>query len=457
MSNSNEERRDCLNEGFQRNHYYYGKLMTVRDFEEEQWYINEKRRLLNRTLQGPGIVCGLKTETPGGIENFSVQTGEEGNITLTVVKGGVVLDCRGNEIVVPDNTRVKPQIDEDTGSVPRESRENYLYLYLRYREDYAERVQAATHSFTCEDTCAPNRVAELFEVVAARLPPAVYPGNGTACPPIPDIKEEEDCREKLNEWLSSPICAKCINTGVFFLAIKLDDDTWNIDKKETAKLRSFIGSNRMLSELILHHMTDFSNPHNTGEFVRSPTYIKKIGWTHAETMHWDEFIKRCENGEFWVQYSKDVTGMDEETFGIALKLKHSMLKQRPGDISNVLWEFTAGAPYDYYLRGVVIGETEKGDQSKKRYTFGIDPTHSAELQSLASFLKGKGILRVYIRVKCDFILDSKKQVTARPHIGEDPKTAAKILVQNKVLGGEFETWVDVELPYAPKNQPANKK
>ena len=44
----------------ERNNYYYGKLMTVRDFLDEQRYFNEKRWLINRMISGWGVVCGLK-------------------------------------------------------------------------------------------------------------------------------------------------------------------------------------------------------------------------------------------------------------------------------------------------------------------------------------------------------------------------------------------------------------
>ena len=43
----------------ERNRYFYGKMLTARDFETEQRYFNNKRRLLNRTLYGAGVVCGL--------------------------------------------------------------------------------------------------------------------------------------------------------------------------------------------------------------------------------------------------------------------------------------------------------------------------------------------------------------------------------------------------------------
>ena len=34
----------------ERNRYFYGKMLTARDFETEQRYFNNKRRLLNRNV-----------------------------------------------------------------------------------------------------------------------------------------------------------------------------------------------------------------------------------------------------------------------------------------------------------------------------------------------------------------------------------------------------------------------
>lgn len=44
---------------FERNSFYPGKLLTARDFEAEQRYMNDKRRLMNRLFGGSGIVAGL--------------------------------------------------------------------------------------------------------------------------------------------------------------------------------------------------------------------------------------------------------------------------------------------------------------------------------------------------------------------------------------------------------------
>ncbi|MBP5410850.1 MAG: hypothetical protein J6Y26_02955, partial [Lachnospiraceae bacterium] len=44
---------------FERTKYYYGMLLSVDDFNAEQRYMNDKRRLVNRLIHGMGVVCGL--------------------------------------------------------------------------------------------------------------------------------------------------------------------------------------------------------------------------------------------------------------------------------------------------------------------------------------------------------------------------------------------------------------
>lgn len=72
----------------ERNRYFYGKLMTARDFEDEQTYFNDKRRLGNRMLHGTGIVAGL------GVLLVDNQTFS--------LEAGMALDYLGREIVVAD-------------------------------------------------------------------------------------------------------------------------------------------------------------------------------------------------------------------------------------------------------------------------------------------------------------------------------------------------------------------
>lgn len=112
---------------FERNRYFYGKLLTVRDFEIEQRYFNDKRRLMNRLLVGPGILAGLNVLS---VDDKTI-----------LVEPGVALDFQGREIVVetPHITRlsVVEGFDAigDTGEI---------YLTLQYDEELREAVHNAT-------------------------------------------------------------------------------------------------------------------------------------------------------------------------------------------------------------------------------------------------------------------------------------------------------------------------
>ena len=94
---------------FERNKYFYGKLLTVDDFETEQRYMNDKRRVLNRFLYGTGVVCGLNVVP---IDDMTIS-----------VEPGLALDFSGREIVV-DTPAVKKLsmidgFDSFTGAVTK--------------------------------------------------------------------------------------------------------------------------------------------------------------------------------------------------------------------------------------------------------------------------------------------------------------------------------------------------
>src|SRR3712207_9526036 len=83
---------DYLTRTVDRNRYFYGKLMTVRDFLREQEYFNSKRWLINRLLFGSGVVCGLEVSAVPG----------EGKKTVVEVERGVAFDPYGREITVSE-------------------------------------------------------------------------------------------------------------------------------------------------------------------------------------------------------------------------------------------------------------------------------------------------------------------------------------------------------------------
>ena len=116
---------------FERNRYFYGKMLTARDFEIEQRYHNNKRRLLNRVLFGAGVVCGL-----GVYQNddtsFSVET-------------GMALDYLGREIVVPTPIIRKLQMVDGYENLEK-SEQAYLCLkYSQFDREPVNNIGASDH------------------------------------------------------------------------------------------------------------------------------------------------------------------------------------------------------------------------------------------------------------------------------------------------------------------------
>ncbi len=71
--------------------FFDGQLLTATDFEAEQRYHLERRRLHNRMLHGFGVVDGLGVSVADG---------------TVIVSPGFALDRRGNEIIVAGPVRI---------------------------------------------------------------------------------------------------------------------------------------------------------------------------------------------------------------------------------------------------------------------------------------------------------------------------------------------------------------
>lgn len=109
---------------YERNNYYYGKLLTSRDFQVEQSYINDKRRLTNRLVCGSGIVSGLKVV--------------EADDTAIVLQSGCAIDAAGREVVVPETVVVKLATIEGSRSLQTD----VAYLSIAYTESMEDKVYA---------------------------------------------------------------------------------------------------------------------------------------------------------------------------------------------------------------------------------------------------------------------------------------------------------------------------
>ncbi|MBU0701239.1 hypothetical protein KKE26_08125 [bacterium] len=260
-----EEVNDTLKQ-FERNKYFYGKLMTVKDFELEQGYFNGKRHLLNRLIHGVGIARGLKVTTP-------TLTGTTLKIALS---SGVALDCWGREIVV-DKEYSELNV---TGTLGGDTKG---YLYIKQKPCLKDPVPVLSNASTCEQECCYSRIKEDFEVIVSNIAPPVpdflldvgkyWKKDGEVYkdvnPVMGDIKSNEaDWHEAeiiiaINEYLEKIGCPSCNDSKVLLAVIeKKADGSIVVNNTETHKYRSIVYNNPMLYDLISSHLVDFSNPHN---------------------------------------------------------------------------------------------------------------------------------------------------------------------------------------------------
>ncbi len=105
-------------ENLERVRYFFGKLMSLEDFDAEQSYFVNRLRRHNRFLHGWGVIAGLEV---------SISKANE-----VVVSAGLAIDCAGNEIAVPEPV-----------SIPFCSTEGTLHVAIQYHELEVSPVPAA--------------------------------------------------------------------------------------------------------------------------------------------------------------------------------------------------------------------------------------------------------------------------------------------------------------------------
>jgi hypothetical protein len=167
----------CGLTSFQRPNYFYGYLLTDSDLTQEQLYFREKTRLYHRTLDGHGIVCGLRLTC-------------DHNCSGKVLVGrGYAIDQCGNDLIVaqPASVDVISQLIEK-GLIPQDQLPDpckpetdrsechfrqCFYVTISYQEqetDFASPLVTGCQSTASE--CEPTRISETitFDVVET-LPP----------------------------------------------------------------------------------------------------------------------------------------------------------------------------------------------------------------------------------------------------------------------------------------------
>ena len=216
---------------FERNNYFYGKLMTVRDFELEQDYFVEKRKLLNRYLHGRGAVCGLEIvphECP----------------RMVVLKPGIALDCYGNEIVVTRDVEINLASNDEV--IPEDGKT--VYVCIKYLECDVEPVPVLVSECSCDDTASKSSIKrETFEYEILQIKPDK-----------PDMMKilNLPCKKIMHELIKESLdpCATCEDDGCVVLAkVKFTADSpVQVSDIDNISYRRIVLSNEKLLSLIIN-------------------------------------------------------------------------------------------------------------------------------------------------------------------------------------------------------------
>lgn len=149
---------------FERNKYFYGKLLSVADFECEQKYNNNKRRTINRLMYGAGIVCGLNVIK---IDDSFIS-----------IESGFAFDNKGREMLLDKPVMQKLSMFEGYDSEKILYDRSHVYLCIEYDEKEKEPVHSVANGLNnSDDNIEYNKYREGCRIYLDYKEPEEEPGE----------------------------------------------------------------------------------------------------------------------------------------------------------------------------------------------------------------------------------------------------------------------------------------
>lgn len=230
----------CADSYFERNNFYYGKMLTARDLFREQCYFNEKRWLINRMVLGWGVVCGLDVKSVPGKKN----TWE--------ITPGLAFDCCGREILVCEESQrvisendLEPRCKQDPQH-QNTNNQNWV-ICLEYRDCKTELFGLSPQICDQKEISEYNRIRDSFRIrLRYEDDVSISEPYGEICP-LTEIKkskitEHENCQEleSLHHYLCRKLtaddaCHECHENECLILARLVPEEKPHRDPAQADK------------------------------------------------------------------------------------------------------------------------------------------------------------------------------------------------------------------------------
>jgi hypothetical protein len=421
-------KRECLPcaiPPFCRSNYYRGKLLTERDFRDEQRYFLDKARLHNLALHGCGVVCGLAVKPHPYCPQLRV-----------IVEPGLALDCCGREIrvlqpaevLLPRPPEKKKEEDDcppdqsprdpaaqgccDDGPVPAD-----LYLCIRYTECDTEFTPAPFEECSCgSDSQQPNRVCEGFELQLFESKPDWW---DAACA-HGGCDDEDDCASIYDQTLQCPE-----RHGVSCLPLAVLNGVTPGQPVTESKIdnltpRRVLPSVETIDELLRCILDKLP--------TKTATRISSFNWGHGERYWCHDFFSRFvgtdpSSSGFKIDFDSDVDAASIDTRSF-----QATVIRRPSEDGEPRQLEIAAAKVDH-----------GSGATTKSCTLHLDPTYAKRHLEDCDF-------DLFITLRCDVItgrhgLAVDGNLLAR-HEDDDIYRVAPP-TGDGIPGGEFTSWIRV--------------
>jgi len=239
-------REDATLQHFEKNRYFQGKLMTARDMRTEQEYHTARLETITQYVTGTGIVSGL---------DVTEVTAENDELQVTL-QPGLAIDGVGRPVVVRNPTN--RTVPEPTG--------DELYLYIEFESEAKDPVPVPGADPERTDDSEESRVLEVFDLTVRETPPANH--DSPTRFEVSDLTQHGDdfetvAAEIADAYHQSDLTDKHQHDTALFLGSfrQTPDGEWQ--SSEATHRRPYVYDNEMLFSLLVDHIADTDNPHDT--------------------------------------------------------------------------------------------------------------------------------------------------------------------------------------------------